>query len=470
MANKINELTKPKSPQKTLDGLNKEEQQTVFKYKGKFKKQHPGQAKTHGIGKRGQTHIQLGPEVAFVIFKDNKNKRYYAHAIDTNVFTNKTHSMVSREDWSRFSKPFDGDGDLKILDLFVKELLAFRESIKESVIVEDKLRQTIRDILVKELDYLDDTECEECGEDEELDESNVTGNVDGYQTPYAFAGRDKSKQKQNAEQLGYKLVSQDLEERDWDDIINARKEALVYRKKLGESVIKEGTDEIAKIYIGGDPYWLRKTGDSTHFHMANSEKGIKAGGWVSHVGEHRGEEYYNDVVKWLKGGKINGKKYKKFMRQQENINEGWINYSKEYPGSEIPVGAKVKVVYGKHKGKMGKVVDDAPAAGYAIVKVGGEKGYYNNSDLLVRENINEGRRGAYHNYRDDDSKTTRQKIGESLKDIREQLRSIEKNIDLNLRLKQETGIDSGAYWKRTHRALNKVNETMTRIMNKIRRF
>ena len=73
------------------------------------------------------------------------------------------------------------------------------------------------------------------------------------------------------------------------------------------------------------------------------------------------------------------------------------------------------------------------------------------------ESINEGRRGAYQNYRDDADTTPRQKIGVSLRDVRNQLESIEKTIDLNLRLKQETGINTQQYWKNTHRALNKIN-------------
>jgi hypothetical protein len=174
------------------------------------------------------------------------------------------------------------------------------------------------------------------------------------------------------------------------------------KAQIYEQNINEGTDETAKIYVGGEPWWVRKMGDTTHFHMANSEKGIKAGGWVSHIGQHKDELYYNDIVKWLKGGKINGKKYKKFFRQQEGIAEG--------------------------------------------------------------------RRGAYHEFRDNPDMNNRQKIGVSLRDVRNQLESIEKTIDLNLRLKQETGINTQQYWKNTHRALNKINEKMTRIINKVRRF
>ncbi len=58
--------------------------------------------------------------------------------------------------------------------------------------------------------------------------------------------------------------------------------------------------------------------------------------------------------------------------------------------------------------------------------------------------LDEGRRGKYHEYRDDDTKNPKQKIGSSLRGVRDQLAEIEKVIDMNLRLKQETDTDAGA--------------------------
>ena len=46
----------------------------------------------------------------------------------------------------------------------------------------------------------------------ELDEANVTGNIDGYQTPFAFSGKNSSnRRKKTATQLGYKIVDNDVE-------------------------------------------------------------------------------------------------------------------------------------------------------------------------------------------------------------------------------------------------------------------
>ena len=236
------------------------------------------------------------------------------------------------------------------------------KKLEESKLDESDLRQLIRAMVEQEMDKIDvgdeedkfdvDEKCDKRNEEEELEEVSTTGDVAGYQTPYAFAGKHKEKQKQNAEQLGYKLVGEP-EDRDWKDLEDARKEPLVWRKKFAEMKKRSGLSE---------------------------------------------NKWENKIIEKL------------------------------------------------------KTVDNPNL-----------KSFYEGL-------INEGRRGAYQNYRDNSDMTTRQKIGESLRSVRNQLTEIEKTIDLNLRLKQETGINSQQYWKRTHRALNRINERMTRIINKIRRF
>lgn len=53
----------------------------------------------------------------------------------------------------------------------------------------------------------------------ELDESNVTGNVDGYQTPFAFSGKNsKERRKKTATQLGYSIVDNDVENIDESEL------------------------------------------------------------------------------------------------------------------------------------------------------------------------------------------------------------------------------------------------------------
>ena len=53
-------------------------------------------------------------------------------------------------------------------------------------------------------------------ENEELDEITVTGNVDGYNTPFAFTGKKgkKKKKKISTNSTGYDVVSEALDEKD----------------------------------------------------------------------------------------------------------------------------------------------------------------------------------------------------------------------------------------------------------------
>ena len=88
---------------------------------------------------------------------------------------------------------------------------------------------------------------------------------------------------------------------------------------------------------------------------------------------------------------------------------------------------------------------------------------------VINTFLHEGRRGRYQEFRDD-PRTNKQKIGTSLRSVRDQLAEIERVIDENLRLKQETDTQPKDYWKNTHRALYRITEKMHRIINKIRRF
>lgn len=84
--------------------------------------------------------------------------------------------------------------------------------------------------------------------------------------------------------------------------------------------------------------------------------------------------------------------------------------------------------------------------------------------------LGEGRRGKYHEYRDDDSKNAIQKMGLAMREARDKLKEVEKLVDMNLRLKQEMDVNSNAYWKRGHRSLNRIGETMKRLQEKFLKF
>lgn len=80
------------------------------------------------------------------------------------------------------------------------------------------------------------------------------------------------------------------------------------------------------------------------------------------------------------------------------------------------------------------------------------------------ENVNEGK---YHDWRNDETLSPKQKIGKSMMEVRDTLRELEKMVKMNVRLKNELNVDSRGYWKRTHSALQKISERLVKLANKV---
>ena len=78
--------------------------------------------------------------------------------------------------------------------------------------------------------------------------------------------------------------------------------------------------------------------------------------------------------------------------------------------------------------------------------------------------VNEGR---YHDYRNDDTLSPKQKIGRSMREIRDCLNELNRLVKMNVRLKNELKVDSTSYWKNTHKALNKISERLVKLANKV---
>ena len=80
------------------------------------------------------------------------------------------------------------------------------------------------------------------------------------------------------------------------------------------------------------------------------------------------------------------------------------------------------------------------------------------------ESISEGR---YHDWRNDESMTPKQKIGKSVREVRDALQELDKVIKMNLKLKTELNVDSKNYWKNTHKALAKISERLVKLATKV---
>ena len=85
-------------------------------------------------------------------------------------------------------------------------------------------------------------------------------------------------------------------------------------------------------------------------------------------------------------------------------------------------------------------------------------------DLRYKESVNEGR---YHDYRNDESLSPKQKIGRSMREVRDGLNNLENLVKMNVKLKNELNVNSQSYWKNTHKALNKISERLVKLANKV---
>jgi hypothetical protein len=75
--------------------------------------------------------------------------------------------------------------------------------------------------------------------------------------------------------------------------------------------------------------------------------------------------------------------------------------------------------------------------------------------------------GRYHDWRNDESLSPKQKIGRSIREVRDSLNGLSKTIDMSVRLKNELKVDSSDYWKTTHKALGKISERLVKLANKV---
>ena len=113
----------------------------------------------------------------------------------------------------------------------------------------------------------------------------------------------------------------------------------------------------------------------------------------------------------------------------------------------------------------GKIIEKAYEKGLIPlnkIMIEWEKGQQQNPGLS--ESVNEGK---YHDYRNDESMTPKQKIGSSMREVKNSLNELSKLIDMNVKLKNELNVNSQSYWKNTHKALNKIGERLVKLANKV---
>tara|TARA_Y100000593_G_scaffold86362_1_gene164923 strand:+ start:332 stop:913 length:582 start_codon:yes stop_codon:yes gene_type:complete len=75
---------------------------------------------------------------------------------------------------------------------------------------------------------------------------------------------------------------------------------------------------------------------------------------------------------------------------------------------------------------------------------------------------------SYRDFKKDPTSTPQQKVNRGIMEVNKMLGEIEKIVNNNLRLKTETGVQSGHFWKTTGNRFRKINERMLRVANRLK--
>ena len=149
------------------------------------------------------------------------------------------------------------------------------------------------------------------------------------------------------------------------------------------------------------------------------------------------------------------KQFVKEVTKQEvnalrNLVKGIGNLKKDF-SKATKVGDKelIKKDYNKHY----ETLLDAEKAMVKLMQL------FKNKEMLGE--------GRYHDWRNDESLTPKQKVGKSVREIRDALNELDKTVKMNLKLKTELNMTSQDYWKNTHKALTKISERLVKMANKV---
>tara|TARA_Y100001973_G_C5184852_1_gene327176 strand:+ start:929 stop:1885 length:957 start_codon:yes stop_codon:yes gene_type:complete len=312
-------------------------------------------------------------------------------------------------------------------------------------LTEKQLKELLKKIIRKEL------------QERDIEEASVAANVPGYMTPRAFSGTGKMDRRDSvASGSGFTKVNEDKDIGHQDDEPNMLRsttlELMEYSKKLHDALKKydDSSEEVdfpnwwqSKLIISKE--YLQKA-----YHYLDSEEKLS---------NEVQTEQINEVmfaVKVEKDGQtiqtiVNASSKSQAKARIAKILKGGLKAIKDVQRVQPTLGKQID------KKIEGFKSDAQRRAAFA-------SGYKAKGKKKKKEGVNEGR---YHQWRNDETLTPKQKIGRSMREVKNALNSLSKQIDFNVRLKNELNVDSSSYWKTTHKALNSISERLVKLANKV---
>ena len=290
-----------------------------------------------------------------------------------------------------------------------------------------KLKEYIKSLIVKEL--------EEASTTASAGAANPMGTGIYYDTPYAFRSKkkkDKEKLKKITRAGGYKPVNEGYGEM-MDEL------EKIYRPSGAPPIVKQALKDLADEYDIGRVLYAARTNKKSFIEVLDMKIDQLQSQYVN-------KKHINTIKR--------GKKLKEVTKQEvnalRNLVKGIGNLKKDF-SKATKVGDKelMKKDYNKHY----ETLLDAEKAMVQLMQ-------FFKTKVMLGE-------GRYHEYRNDESLTPKQKIGRSMREIRDALNELDKTVKMNLKLKTELNMSSQDYWKNTHKALTKISERLVKMANKV---
>lgn len=119
-----------------------------------------------------------------------------------------------------------------------------------------------------------------------------------------------------------------------------------------------------------------------------------------------------------------------------------------------------------------KTKENAEQFGYKVAPKEKRKHSITYKEFATQESIYKQAMSALHeasykSYKTDETRSTNQKINQSIKELNRSIYEIERVVAHASRLKMEMGVDQRTLWSSSHKRLHKIGERLNRISKKI---
>ena len=288
-----------------------------------------------------------------------------------------------------------------------------------------KIKEIIKQLVVKELEEASTT----------YSAGISPGGPGHYFTPMAFSGgrkKDKKKKKKIATAAGMKPVNEGYGEM-MDEL------EKIYRPSGAPPIAKEALKDLADEYDIGRVLYAARTNEKSFREVLDMKIDQLQSQYVN-------KKHINTIKR--------GKKLREVTKQEVSAVE------KLHKGLEKLKNDYIKIARVGDRTLMDRDYNDYYETILTARKEIGKLAHF----FKTKHRLGEGR---YHDWRNDESLTPKQKIGKSMREIRDALNELDKTVKMNLKLKTELKMKSEDYWKNTHKALTKISERLVKMANKV---